>query len=577
LTGGVLFLVPARGGSRRIPGKNLRLLAGMPLAGRAVRTAVRAATTIPGGPHAVVCTTDDPAIADVAALWGAEVPFVRPAELATDAATSVDAAIHALAELRSRGREFRALVLVQPTSGLIEPRDLEAAIARFDGSGGRPIVGVAESHPVSWHHTAEADGSLVPATGPASPLLLTGGVYVIGPDELLEARRFVVPGRTIGLEIPAERSVDVDEEADMAVAEALLAARPLRAVPVGDRSIGDGPCWVIAEAGVNHDGDPVLAHRLVDAAAEARADAIKFQTFHPAALAATGAPLAEYQRQAGEGRSSQRQMLERLALPEEAWPGLRDHALERGLVFLSTPFDDASAELLVRVGVPAIKVASGDLTNLPFLDRLARHRLPLLVSTGMADMREVAAAVDAIAAAGDPPLALLHCVSSYPTAPADANLQAIPTLRRAFAVPAGWSDHTVDVDIPAAAVALGASIVEKHLTLDRSLPGPDHGASLEPGEFRAMVDAIRTIEAALGSGDKRPTAGELAMARVARRSLHWARDLRQGSVIDPADVEAIRPATGLAPGRLPDLVGRRVTRNVRAGETVQADDIEVSS
>jgi N-acetylneuraminate synthase/N,N'-diacetyllegionaminate synthase len=383
----------------------------------------------------------------------------------------------------------------------------------------------------------------------------------------------VEPGRTIGLELPAERAIEVHEERDLLAAEAVLAGRPVRPVPVGRREIGRGEVFVIAEAGVNHDGDPSIAARLIDAAAAIGADAVKFQTFDPEALASAGAPTAEYQRRAGESGSDQREMLARLALPAEAWAGLQRRALDRGLVFLSTPFDDGSAELLDRLDVPAFKVASGELTNLPFLERLAARGRPLLLSTGMADMIEVAAAVDVVREHGDPPLALFHCVSSYPADPTDANLRAIETLRRAFGVPVGWSDHTPGIDIAIAAVAAGATLVEKHLTLDRTRPGPDHAASLEPPAFEALVRSIRAVEAALGSGVKAPVEAERDVARVARRSLHWRRTLPAGHVVSADDLDILRPGTGLAPAQAVTVVGRRTGREVEAGALIETDDL----
>jgi sialic acid synthase SpsE len=312
----------------------------------------------------------------------------------------------------------------------------------------------------------------------------------------------------------------------------------------------------------------------VDAAAEAGADAVKFQTFDPAALAAAGAPTAEYQRRAGAGDADQRELLTRLALPTEAWAELKAHAEARRLAFLSTPFDDGSASLLDGLGVPAFKVGSGELTNLPFIGRLARRGRPMLISTGMADMIEVAAAVDTVAANGDVPLALFHCVSSYPAAPEDANLRAIGTLRRAFGVPVGWSDHTPGIEMPLAAVAAGATLIEKHLTLDRALPGPDHQASLEPDALAAMVRAIRAVEASLGTGVKAPVPAEADVARVARRSLHWSRSLPSGRVIAAEDVAILRPGTGLAPARVADVVDRRTSRPVREGMAVEPGDVE---
>jgi N,N'-diacetyllegionaminate synthase len=573
--GPVLFLVPARGGSQRVIGKNLRPLAGIPLVGWAARTALRAARRLPGDGHRVVCSTDDDGIAAVARAWGAETPFVRPASLAGPEATSTDVALHALEALgETTGTTFRALVLVQPTSPLVEPGDLLAAIARFDSDGGRPVVSVTPTHPASWHRDVVAPSARLANPGAATaPYVLSGAVYVVAPADLAASRRFDPDGAS-ALVLPPSRAVDIDEEVDLVIAAGLLEHRAIRPVPIGDHMLGDGPVFVIAEAGVNHDGDPVVAHALVDEAAGAGADAVKFQTFDPSALAAADAPTAEYQRAAGVADSDQRAMLTRLALPPDAWPALQAHAAKRGIIFLSSPFDAPSAGLLDRLGVPAFKVASGELTNIPFLVSLARRGRPLLVSTGMADMLEVAAALDAIADAGDPPVALLHCVSSYPADPADANLRAIATMRTAFGVPVGWSDHTTGLELPLAAVAAGAALIEKHLTLDRGRPGPDHRASLEPAAFRDMVAGIRLVEGAMGSGDKVPAATERAIAALARKSLHWGGSLPAGAVVSDDDVVALRPGTGLQPAQLPSIVGRTTLRAVRAGSPVDEADLE---
>lgn len=570
----ILFLIPARGDSRRIPGKNLRLVGGIPLVGRAVRTGRAAAALLEGGPHPVVCSTDHPEIAASAAAWGAHV-LQRPAALATDEASSIDVALHALDSLVATDPSPATLVLLQPTSPLTDPADVVAAVERHRASGGVGVVSVVTGHPASWHHRRDDNGTLTAGSATDRPdVLLSGAFYVADPVALRRTRRLVVPGRTLGQLVPAERATDVDEEHDLRVAEALLAGRPVRAVPMGPRSIGSGPVFVIAEAGVNHNGDTALAMRLIDAAADAGADAVKFQTFQPAALAAGGAPTAEYQRRAGMHDADQREMLARLALPPEAWPALQAHARDRAVVFLSSPFDHGSADLLDRLDVPAFKIGSGELTNTPFIARVARFGRPLLISTGMADMVEVAAAVDTVRAEGDVPLALLHCVSSYPADPADANLRAIETLRRAFGVPVGWSDHTPGIELALAAVAVGAVVVEKHITVDRSLPGPDHAASLEPAAFTSMVAGIRAVEAALGSGIKVPVEAELDVAMVARRSLHWRRTLRAGHVIDAADLDSLRPGTGLAPGRLIEMIGLRTVRDVEAGAMVAASDVD---
>jgi N,N'-diacetyllegionaminate synthase len=262
-------------------------------------------------------------------------------------------------------------------------------------------------------------------------------------------------------------------------------------------------------------------------------------------------------------------MLEALVLPDGAWRGLAERAAARGLVFLSTAFDARSLELLEDLGVPAHKVPSGELTNLAFVRELASRGRPLLVSTGMATEEEVAAALHAATAA--PGVALLHCVTAYPTPVADANLRAIPTLAARFGVPVGWSDHTAGAVTAVAAVALGATVLEKHLTLDRGRPGPDHAASSDPEGFTAYVDAVRDAEAALGDGRKRPAAAEEENRRAARRSWHARRALAVGEVLADGDVEALRPATGLAPD-VP-VVGRRVARPVVAGAPLRAEDL----
>jgi N-acetylneuraminate synthase/N,N'-diacetyllegionaminate synthase len=348
----------------------------------------------------------------------------------------------------------------------------------------------------------------------------------------------------------------------------------VRGFPLDGRTIGEAPAYVIAEAGVNHDGDVDAALRLIDAAVDTGADAIKFQTFDPEALASANAPRAAYQATEEDASTDQLGMLRGLALPDAAWPRLQSHARDRGITFFSTPFDDGSANLLDRLDVPAFKVGSGELTNLPFLSRLAGYGRPILLSTGMATLDEVAAAVDAISAGGGPPIALFHCVSAYPADPADANLRAITTMRRAFGVPVGWSDHTLGLETATTAVALGASLIEKHLTLDRGRSGPDHRASLEPDAFASLVASIRSVEASLGTGVKAPVAAEREVASVARRSLHWRRDLEAGAVVATDDLAALRPATGFAPGRTFEIVGRRTTRRVHAGTQVVARDLE---
>jgi N-acetylneuraminate synthase len=337
-------------------------------------------------------------------------------------------------------------------------------------------------------------------------------------------------------------------------------------IEIAGRAVGEGePVLVVAEAGVNHNGSQSRALKLVDAAAAAGADAVKFQTFEASRLAAASAPLSGYQR-AGTKAESQVAMLRDLELPREAFAELAQRSKKRKLLFLSTPFDEASADLLEELEVPAFKVGSGDLTNTPFLRSLAGRGRPILLSTGMATLEEVAEAVEAVRAGGNPGLALLHCVSSYPAPPEQANLLAIDTLRREFDLPVGYSDHTLGLAVSLGAVARGASVVEKHFTLDRRLQGPDHALSLEPHKLAELVTGIRAVEVALGDGEKRPQPAEEENRTVVRRSLVAARNLEAGERVGPGDVAIKRPGGGLAPSELDRVVGAELARPIAADE-----------
>lgn len=344
---------------------------------------------------------------------------------------------------------------------------------------------------------------------------------------------------------------------------------------IGGRRIGPGePVYVVAEAGVNHNASVDLARRLVDAAAAAGADAVKFQTFHADRVATVSAPKAAYQMRTTGAVETQTEMLRRLELPPGVHEDLFEYAFRRGVVFLSTPFDQDSVDLLERLQVPAFKIGSGELTNLPFLAYVAAKGRPIILSTGMADLQEVADAVETIRAAGNSRLVLLHCVSNYPADPADANLRAMTAMRGAFDLPVGFSDHMLGPEVALAAAALGAVVIEKHLTLDRALPGPDHAASMEPAEFAELVASIRMVERALGDGVKRPAASEQAMRIATRRSIVAARDLASGTVLTADMLSVKRPGSGILPRHLSELVGRRTTRSLRHDEIIRWEDLD---
>ena len=352
--------------------------------------------------------------------------------------------------------------------------------------------------------------------------------------------------------------------------------------------------YIIAEAGVNHNGSLDLAHKLVDAAADAGADAVKFQTFRAEALVSEGAPKAAYQKQFTDAAESQFQMLKKLELSEAAHLALAAHCRARGIQFLSTPFDEESVDLLVRkIGVSMLKIPSGEITNGPLLLKAARTRKPIVLSTGMSDLRDIEAALGVVAFGYTRPrdvpsrtafrkafaspegrralrkkVTLLHCTTEYPAPVADVNLKAMDTMREAFGLPVGYSDHTAGVTIPIAAAARGAVLIEKHFTLDRTLPGPDHRSSLEPQELAAMVKAIRDIALALGSGKKGPATSEKKNITVARRSLVAARNIDRNEIFSPENIACKRPGTGSSPLNYWSLLGKKAKKNYRKDEVI---------
>ncbi|MBI2870722.1 MAG: N-acetylneuraminate synthase [Candidatus Omnitrophica bacterium] len=340
--------------------------------------------------------------------------------------------------------------------------------------------------------------------------------------------------------------------------------RPSEVIEIAGRKVGhDEPCFIVAEAGVNHNGDIRQAFRLVDAAQAAGADAIKFQTFRSEKVISVHAPKAGYQRETTGSSESQLNMAQRLELSFDAFREIAAHARKKGILFMSTPFDEDSADFLDELGMPVFKIPSGEITHLPFLEIVARKGRPVILSTGMSTLDEVETAVRTIFQTGNRRLILLHCVSAYPAPHQEVNLRVMHSMRSVFAVPVGFSDHTQGIEVALAAVALGACVIEKHFTLDRTMPGPDHRASLAPDELRALVTSIRNVESALGDGNKRPRASEMDVRAVARRSIVAARVLRAGTRLAERDLTLKRPGTGLASKDMPSVIGR-VTRRALA-------------
>jgi N,N'-diacetyllegionaminate synthase len=328
---------------------------------------------------------------------------------------------------------------------------------------------------------------------------------------------------------------------------------------------------IIAEAGVNHNGDMTLAKKLIDVAADAAADLVKFQTFNADRLVSSGAPKAEYQTRTTDAGETQHAMIRKLELDREMHEALLAHCQSRGVGFFSTGFDVESIDMLVELGLDRFKIPSGEITNLPYLRHVGRYGKPVILSTGMASLDEVGAAIDVLEHSGTPRtrITVLHCNTEYPTPMADVNLRAMLTIRDAFNVEVGYSDHTQGIEVAIAAVALGASIIEKHFTLDRNLPGPDHKASLEPDELKAMVKAIRNIELAMGDGIKRPSPSESKNIPIARKSIVAACAIRAGDIFGEQNLAVKRPGTGISPMRWDEVLGQTAPRDFAADELIE--------
>ncbi len=349
----------------------------------------------------------------------------------------------------------------------------------------------------------------------------------------------------------------------------------MKTVEIGDRTIGESnPTFIIAEAGVNHNGKVEMAKDLVDVAKEAGADAVKFQTFKAEKVTSKAAPKAKYQQKTTEVEKSQYEMLKEVQLSEEEHIELLGYCKRKNILFMSTPHAMESIDLLNRLNLPVFKVSSSDLTNLPFLERMASKNKPIILSTGMANLCEVEEAVNTIHSSGEADLILLHCVTNYPADPEDCNLRAMETLKTAFDVPVGFSDHTLGTAVPVAAVALGACVIEKHFTINKSLPGPDHEASLSPKELERMVKEIRSVKRAMGDGVKKPVDTEKEIKEVTRKSIVSVINISKGAKIRKDMVDIKRPETGIRPKHIENIIGKTAKKHIKGDEPINWEDIE---
>lgn len=334
------------------------------------------------------------------------------------------------------------------------------------------------------------------------------------------------------------------------------------------------PTYIIAEGGVNHNGKLEIAKRLVKEAKGCGADAIKFQTFNADKLASKYASKASYQKSHKSSNSSQLNMLKRLQLRQHEFKLLSELCIENGITFLSSPFDEASADFLDSIGMSVFKIPSGEITNYPFLKYIARKGKPIIISTGMSYLGEVEKALNTIEQEGNRQITILHCVTEYPAPVNEINLRAIITLKEAFKLPVGYSDHTVGIEIPIAAVAIGATVIEKHFTLNSRMYGPDHKSSMEPDLFKEMVRCIRNTESALGDGIKKPANCEMDNIALVRKSIHTANPLKAGHKISEKDLTLKRPGIGLDPSMISFLIGRKIKNRIGSDTPITLLDLE---
>jgi len=346
----------------------------------------------------------------------------------------------------------------------------------------------------------------------------------------------------------------------------------MKKIKIENKLVGDKePCFIIAEVGVNHNGDLSLAKKMIDEAKKAGADAIKFQSFKAETLVTKSAEKEKYQRT--KTKESQYEMLKKLELSEKEQKALFSYCQKRKIIFLSTPYGEEDADFLEKLGVPAFKISSSDITHLPLLKHIAKKKLPMIISTGASYLEEVKEAVKAVKSQGNNKIILMHCTNIYPAPLEDVNLRAIYTLRKTFNLPIGYSDHTLGTTVPIAAVAIGAVAIEKHFTLDRKLPGPDQKASSEPKEIKEMVKLIRDTEKALGAPLKAPVRGEHEDRILGRRSIIAKTDIKKGEIIKNNMLIIKRPGDGIQPKDIDKIIGKRAKRNIKKDVSIKRIDI----
>lgn len=578
----VLALILARGGSKRLPGKNIKNIGGKPMIAWSIEAAKNSKYL-----DRTIVSTDSQEIAEVSKKYGADIPFERPAELATDTAGSIDVVLHAINWLKeNEKKEYDYILLLQATSPLRTSQHIDEAIEHIENK--KEMDAVVSFYPwdkkPEWVYCKNQNGFLEACLETkeefktVSPMLMpNGAVYIIKTESFLKEKTFYAKKLDAYL-MDREDSADVDEQYDFDLAEFFLKKRDAQkaSVFINNIEINEGKkVFIIAEAGVNHNGELEKALALVDLAADIGADAVKFQTFKAHQVVTAQGEMAQYQKKNLGFEKSQLEMLQDIELPENFYPPLINRCKEKGILFLSTPHGGIeSVKFLESIDLQAYKIGSGDITNYLLLDAVAQTKKPIILATGMSTLEEVKSAVEFIRWKGNDKIILLHCTSNYPCPSKDVNMAAMKTLMTGLNLPVGYSDHTQGNEAAIMATALGQALYEFHFTLDKNLPGPDHVASTSPEEARERVKAIRLASLMMGSSIKEPTIDEKQFTLpIARRSLVASKDLKVGQVITVLDLEAKRPANGLSAQYFEQLIGKKLLKDLKKDQQFSLTDV----
>lgn len=582
----VLAIIPARGGSKGVLRKNIRIVAGKPLIAHSIEQALQSKKITK-----VIVTTDDAEIKQIALKYGAEA-IDRPAELASDTAPMLLVLKHAVERVQKNNFFPEAVVLLQPTNPLREVSHIDSALRMLTEGNYESVTTV---HRLDINPSCLVKKDNIDKTNPyaqtqiyncrqdINPIYVINGlVYAYKTEALMKLDLGSWCINNGALVVDSSYALDIDTEEELQKADRRLSRSEKEKIKsenyfnIKDKIVGENsPCLIIAEAGVNNNGSFDLAKKLVDAAVEAGADVIKFQTFKADLIVTKTTPKAEYQKHGEKDNESYYDLLKSLEMSEKNWRELKHYCDQKGIIFISTPHSgDWSVDLLEELGVPAYKIGSGDLTNLPFLDYTAKKGKPMIISTGMAVMEEIKEAVQTIRAAGNDRIAVLQCTTSYPLEIENVHLRAMDAIKKEVGTIVGFSDHTLGIESALAAVARGAKIIEKHFTIDKSLPGPDHKASATPEEFKKMVESIRKVEKALGKNEKKITATEQEISKIARKSIIAACDILQGVLITENMLIIKRPGIGILPKHLKRVIGRRAKENILKDTVVSWEMLE---